>query len=85
MSKSFKINPKSKATFGQCKLLAMTFKDCHGKDIKYGTILGHFIAKMNAEKNALTQGQVQDYLSKKKLPQADVQSMRRYKKKMATS
>ena len=75
-------NPKSTATYGQIQRIAMQFskaKNCP-KDIKFGTIRGHYLAKLNDTKNPLTQGQVSKILSMKSLPKADLTAMRAYKK-----
>ena len=50
------------------------------KDIKWGTIHGHFLQKLNDTKSPLTQGQVVKILAMKALPSADLKSMRSYKK-----
>ena len=75
-------NPKSTATYGQIQRIAMQFskaKTCP-KDIKFGTIRGHYLAKLNDTKSPLTQGQVSKILSMKALPKADLTAMRAYKK-----
>jgi len=75
-------NPKSTATYGQIQRIAMHFskaKNCP-KDIKFGTVRGHYLAKLNDTKSPLTQGQVSSILSLKSLPKADLTAMRAYKK-----
>ena len=75
-------NPKATATYGQIQRIAMHFskaKNCP-KDIKFGTVRGHFLAKLNDTKSPLTQGQVSKILSLKSLPKADLTAMRAYKK-----
>ena len=74
-------NPKSTATYGQIQRIAMQFskaKNCP-KDIKFGTIRGHYLAKLNDTKSPLTQGQVSLILSMKALPKADLKAMIAYK------
>lgn len=75
-------NPQATATYGQIQRIAMQFskaKNCP-KDIKFGTIRGHYLAKLNDAKKPLTQGQVSSILSLKALPKADITAMRSYKK-----
>ena len=75
-------NPNAVATYGQIQRIAMQFskaKNCP-KDIKFGTIRGHYLAKLNDAKNPLTQGQVSSILSLKALPKEDITAMRSYKK-----
>ena len=73
-------DPKAKATVGQVKKIASQFhKGGSPKDIKWGTIYGHFLAVLNS-KQSLNQGQVSKILSLKALPKADVDAMRAYKK-----
>lgn len=75
-------NPNAVATYGQIQRIAMQFskaKNCP-KDIKFGTIRGHYLAKLNDAKKPLTQGQVSSILSLKALPKADITAMRSYKK-----
>lgn len=74
-------NPKSTATYGQIQRIAMQFskaKNCP-KDIKFGTIRGHYLAKLNDKRSPLTQGQVSKILSMKALPKADLKAMIAYK------
>ena len=75
-------NPNAVATYGQIQRIAMQFskaKNCP-KDIKFGTIRGHYLAKLNDAKKPLTQGQVSSILSLKALPKEDITAMRSYKK-----
>ena len=80
---SFSIsNPEAKASYGMVRKIASQFSNAPKcpKDIKWGTIHGHFLQKLNDKKNPLTQGQVAKVLSLKALPQADIKAMRSYKK-----
>jgi len=75
-------NPNAVATYGQIQRIAMQFskaKNCP-KDIKFGTIRGHYLAKLNDARKPLTQGQVSSILSLKALPKEDITAMRSYKK-----
>lgn len=75
-------NPNATATYGQIQRIAMQFskaKNCP-KDIKFGTIRGHYLAKLNDARKPLTQGQVSSILSLKALPKEDITAMRSYKK-----
>ena len=79
---SFSItNPEAVASYGMVRKIASQFSKSAKcpKDIKWGTIHGHFLQKLNA-KNPLTQGQVAKILSMKALPSADLKAMRTYKK-----
>ena len=79
-------DPKASASYGQVQRIAMQFSKAKGcpKDIKFGTIRGHFLAKLNAKK-FLTQGDVVKILSMKALPSADLKAMRSYKKLVSIS
>tara|TARA_B100001939_G_scaffold334501_1_gene335530 strand:+ start:6005 stop:6286 length:282 start_codon:yes stop_codon:yes gene_type:complete len=80
---SFSItNPEAVASYGMVRKIASQFSKSPKcpKDIKWGTIHGHFLQKLNDTKNPLTQGQVAKVLSLKALPQADIKAMRSYKK-----
>ena len=75
-------NPNAVATYGQIQRIAMQFskaKNCP-KDIKFGTIRGHYLAKLNDARKPLTQGQVSSILSLKALPKEDIKAMQSYKK-----
>ena len=75
-------NPNATATYGQIQRIAMQFskaKNCP-KDIKFGTIRGHYLAKLNDARKPLTQGQVSSILSLKALPKEDIKAMQSYKK-----
>ena len=72
----------AKASYGMVRKIASQFskaKNCP-KDIKWGTIHGHFVSKLNDPKKPLTQGQVVKILAMKALPSADLKAMRAYKK-----
>ena len=74
-------NPEAKASYGMVRKIAQQFskaKNCP-KDIKFGTIRGHFLAKLNDKRSPLTQGQVSKILSMKALPKADLKAMTAYK------
>ena len=75
-------NPEAKASYGMVRKIAQQFskaKNCP-KDIKWGTIHGHFVSRLNDKTKPLTQGQVVKILSMKALPSADLKAMRSYKK-----
>ena len=75
-------NPDAKASYGMVRKIAQTFskaKNCP-KDIKWGTIHGHFVSSLNDKKKPLTQGQVVKICNMKALPSADLKAMRSYKK-----
>ena len=80
---SFSItNPEAKASYGMVRKIAQQFSmspKCP-KDIKWGTIHGHFVSRLNDKAKPLTQGQVVKILSMKALPSADLKAMRSYKK-----
>jgi len=80
---SFSItNPEAVASYGMVRKIASQFsnaKNCP-KDIKWGTIHGHFLQKLNDSKNPLTQGQVAKILARKSLYTTDLEQMRTYKK-----
>lgn len=75
------VNPEATASYGMVRKIASQFSKSAKcpKDIKWGTIHGHFLQKLNA-KTPLTQGQVAKILSMKALPSADLKAMRSYKK-----
>tara|TARA_R100000234_G_C4895144_1_gene133226 strand:+ start:145 stop:426 length:282 start_codon:yes stop_codon:yes gene_type:complete len=80
---SFSItNPEATASYGMVRKIASQFSKSTKcpKDIKWGTIHGHFLSRMNDKKTPLTQGQVAKILSMKALPSADLKAMRTYKK-----
>lgn len=75
-------NPEAKASYGMVRKIAQQFSmspKCP-KDIKWGTIHGHFVSRLNDKAKPLTQGQVVKILSMKALPSADLKAMRSYKK-----
>ena len=70
--------------------LAMTFVDHVGnnkkplpKGIKYGTIRGHFLNRLNNDKETLTQGKIVKIMAMKSLPSSDIKAMQSYKKLVA--
>ena len=74
--------PDAKASYGMVRKIASQFskaKNCP-KDIKWGTIHGHFVSRLNDKKNPLTQGQVAKILARKTLYTTDLEQMRTYKK-----
>ena len=72
--------PKAKATIGQIRRICSQFHTTGSpKDIKWGTIYGHFLARLNS-KQGLNQGEVSKILAMKKLPSADIKAMQSYKK-----
>jgi len=75
-------NPEAKASYGMVRKIASQFSKATNcpKDIKWGTIHGHFVSKLNDKTKPLTQGQVVKILSMKALPSADLKAMRSYKK-----
>jgi hypothetical protein len=80
---SFEITtPEAKASYGMVRKIASQFskaKNCP-KDIKWGTIHGHFLSRMNDKKSPLTSGQAVKICSMKALPSVDLKAMRSYKK-----
>lgn len=75
-------NPDAKASYGQVRKIASQFsnaKNCP-KDIKWGTIHGHFVSRLNDKTKPLTSGQAVKICSMKALPSADLKAMRSYKK-----
>ena len=75
-------NPEAIASYGQVRKIASQFsnaKNCP-KDIKWGTIHGHFLSRMNDKKSPLTSGQAVKICSMKALPSVDLKAMRSYKK-----
>ena len=72
----------AKASYGMVRKIASQFskaKNCP-KDIKWGTIHGHFVSRLNDKTKPLTQGQVVKICSMKALPSVDLKAMRSYKK-----
>tara|TARA_R100000329_G_C7517578_1_gene182470 strand:- start:305 stop:592 length:288 start_codon:yes stop_codon:yes gene_type:complete len=76
-----KFNPEARASYPQVMKIAMHFSKLAKcpKDIKFGTLRGHFLAKLNDKKKPLTQGQVSKLLTLKAVPASDLKSMRAYK------
>jgi hypothetical protein len=82
-SAGFTIQDESaQASYGMVRKIASQFSKAEKcpKDIKWGTIHGHFLSRMNDKKSPLTQGQVAKILSMKALPSVDLKAMRSYKK-----
>jgi len=77
--------PTSKATYGMVRKLASVFSKLSTcpKDIKWGTLHGHFVQKLNDAKNPLVQGEVARLLLLKSIPADSLKAMRAYKKLMA--
>tara|TARA_B100000963_G_C22522470_1_gene623701 strand:+ start:444 stop:884 length:441 start_codon:yes stop_codon:yes gene_type:complete len=83
-------NPEKPATVGMINKLAMTFVDHIGnnkkplpKGIAYGTIRGHFLNRLNNDKETLTQGKIVKIMDMKALPSSDIKAMQSYKKLVA--
>ena len=74
-------NEEARASYPQVMKIAMHFSKLTKcpKDIKFGTLRGHFLAKLNDAKKPLTQGQVSKLLALKAVPASDLKSMRSYK------
>ncbi len=80
---SFSItNPEAVASYGMVRKIASQFSKSPKcpKDIKWGTIHGHYLSRLNDKEAPLSQGQVAKILSMKALPSADLKAMRTYKK-----
>ena len=77
--------PQSKASYGMVRKLASTLSKLSTcpKDIKWGTLHGHFVQKLNDAKNPLLQGDVARILLLKSIPADSLKAMRAYKKLMA--
>jgi|TARA_R100000231_G_scaffold3744_1_gene6540 hypothetical protein len=75
-------NPKAVASYRMVRKIASQFSNSPKcpKDIKWGTIHGHYLSRLNDKKAPLSQGQVAKILSMKALPSADLKAMRSYKK-----
>ena len=82
-SKAFEVqNPEALASYPMVRKIASQFSKAKGcpKDIKWGTIHGHFVQRLNDSKSPVTQGQVATILSLKALPSESLKAMRSYKK-----
>ena len=79
--KTSKFNEEARASYPQVMKIAMHFSKLPKcpKDIKFGTLRGHFLAKLNDQKKPLTNGQVSKLLTLKTVPVSDLKSMRAYK------
>ena len=77
--------PTSKATYGMVRKLASYLSKLSTcpKDIKWGTLHGHFVQKLNDAKTPLLQGDVARILLLKSIPADSLKAMRAYKKLMA--
>ena len=77
--------PKSKASYGMVRMLASYFSKLPKcpKDIKWGTLHGHFVQKLNDDKNPLLQGEVARLRTLKSIPADSLKAMRAYKKLMS--
>ena len=77
--------PQSKASYGMVRKLASTLSKLSTcpKDIKWGTLHGHFVQKLNDAKNPLLQGEVARLLTLKSIPADSLKAMRSYKKLVA--
>lgn len=77
--------PTSKATYGMVRKLASYLSKLSTcpKDIKWGTLHGHFVQKLNDAKNPLLQGEVARILLLKSIPADSLKAMRAYKKLMS--
>jgi len=78
-------NPTEKATYGMVRMLASYFSKSTKcpKDIKWGTLHGHFLASLNDKKNPLLQGEVVRLRALKSIPAENLKAMRSYKKLVA--
>ena len=79
--KTSKFNEEARASYPQVMKIAMHFSKLPKcpKDIKFGTLRGHFLARLNDQKKPLTNGQVSKLLTLKTVPVSDLKSMRAYK------
>ena len=80
-TESSKFNPESRASYGQVQKISMHFSksDKCPKDIKFGTLRGHFLSRLNDLKKPLTQGQVTKLLTLKSVPSGDLKAMRSFR------
>ena len=78
-------NPTEQATYGMVRKLASYFSKSTKcpKDIKWGTLHGHFLQKLNDKKEPLVQGEVARLLTLKSIPAENLKAMRSYKKLVA--
>tara|TARA_R110001606_G_scaffold232642_1_gene380097 strand:+ start:602 stop:901 length:300 start_codon:yes stop_codon:yes gene_type:complete len=77
--------PQSKASYGMVRKLASHFSKLPKcpKDIKWGTLHGHFVQKLNDTKKPLVQGEVARLLLLTSIPADSLKAMRAYKKLMS--
>jgi len=78
-------NPTDIASYGMVRMLASYFSKMPKcpKDIKWGTLHGHFLASLNDKKNPLLQGEVARLRTLKSIPAKNLKAMRSYKKLVA--
>ena len=78
-------NPTDVATYGMVRKLASYFSKTTKcpSDIKWGTLHGHFLQKLNDKKEPLVQGEVARLLTLKSIPAKNLKAMRSYKKLVA--
>jgi len=85
-SAGFTIQDESaQASYGMVRKIASQFSKAPKcpKDIKWGTLHGHFVQKLNDDKNPLLQGEVARLRTLKSIPADSLKAMRAYKKLMA--
>lgn len=77
--------PTATATYGMVRKLASYFSKLPKcpKDIKWGTLHGHFLASLNDKKSPLKQGEVARLLTLKSIPAQNLKAMRSYKELVA--
>ena len=77
--------PQSLASYGMVRMLASYFSKLPKcpSDIKWGTLHGHFVQKLNDAKNPLLQGEVARLRTLKSIPADSLKAMRAYKKLVA--
>jgi len=75
-------DPKAKASYPMVRMLASYFSKAKGcpKDIKWGTVHGHYVQRLNCTTNPLLQGEVDTLKGLKGLPLTTLKAIRSYKK-----
>ena len=75
-------DPKAKASYPMVRMLASYFSKAKGcpKDIKWGTVHGHYVQRLNCTTNPLLQGEVVRLRALKSIPAKNLKAMRAYKK-----
>ena len=75
-------DPKAKASYPMVRMLASYFSKAKGcpKDIKWGTVHGHYVQRLNCTTNPLLQGEVYTLKGLKGLPLTTLKAIRSYKK-----